>query len=276
MQLQAIQQPIHLIKQINPNISLQQINEIPVIMLSHPVGSAVIALQGAHLISWQPHFAKQDIFWLSEVEPFKLGSAIRGGVPVCYPWFKDYATPVHGYARISLWQLSQWHIADDKVELIFSLNDSNNLVEATLKMEFSHECRLTFTHYAPEAAQLALHSYFKVGDITQTTLFGLPKTALDTLTNQQVEVPSPRCFDQETDALYSAENSISHIDDKTQQRVIEIEHLNSSDIVVWNPWHKKTSSMSDTGYQTMLCVETARIREKLQQGESVQTVIRLK
>ena len=58
--------------------------------------------------------------------------------------------------------------------------------------------------------------------------------------------------------------------------MIEIEHLNSSDIVVWNPWHKKTSSMSDTGYQTMLCVETARIREKLQQGESVQTVIRLK
>ncbi|KAE9527515.1 D-hexose-6-phosphate mutarotase [Testudinibacter aquarius] len=263
------------IKQIHPNLSLQQINEIPVIVLDHAVGKAMIALQGAHLLSWQPHFAAQDIFWLSEIEPFKLGAAIRGGIPVCYPWFKDNGSPAHGYARINLWQLSQWQICDDQVELNFTLYDRHNLVEAEVKMTFSAECRLSFTHYGEQEAQLALHSYFNVGDIAETTLHGLPKTALNTLNNQQENVPSPRQFDQETDCIYSAENPISRIEDKAQQRTIEIEHINASDIVVWNPWHKKTSSMSQSGYQTMLCVETSRIRRRLVQGESVQAIIRL-
>lgn len=268
-------QNIQFIRNIHPNLSLQQINDIPVIILEHKIGKAIISLQGAHLISWQPHFATQDVFWLSEIEPFKLGHAIRGGIPICYPWFKDNGTPAHGYARITLWQLSHWQISDNKATLTFTLYDDNHLAEASLTIEFSHECKLTFNHYANQAAQLALHSYFKVGNITQTTLHGLAKTALNTLNNQQQDVASPRIFDQEVDALYTAENPLNQIHDEQHQRVIEIEHSNASDIVVWNPWHKKTSSMSDCGYQTMLCVETARIRHPLQQGESVQTVIRL-
>ncbi|MGV6988871.1 D-hexose-6-phosphate mutarotase [Testudinibacter sp. P80/BLE/0925] len=268
-------QSIQLLKHIHPSLSLQQINEIPVIVLDHPLGKAVIALQGAHLLSWQPHFATEDLLWLSEIEPFKLGVAIRGGIPVCYPWFKDYGTPAHGYARINLWQLSQWQVSDNKAELTFTLYDNNHLVEAELKMVFSSECVLTFTHYGEQEAQLALHSYFKVGDIAQTTLHGLPKTALNTLNNRQENVASPRQFTQETDCIYSAENPISRIEDKAQQRMIEIEHINASDIVVWNPWQKKTGSMSPKGYQTMLCVETSRISRKLTQGESVQAVIRI-
>ncbi|KGQ70997.1 aldose epimerase [Chelonobacter oris] len=263
------------IKQLHPALSLQQLNEIPVIVLEHAVGKAVIALQGAHLLSWQPHFAKQDLLWLSEIEPFKLGSAIRGGIPVCYPWFKDNGTPAHGYARITNWQLSQWQMDAENAALTFSLLDEHQLVEASLKMEFGEACRLTFTHYRTEPAQLALHSYFNIGDIAQTTLYGLPKTALDTLSGQQVCVPSPRTFEQEVDAVYSAENPISHIDDKAQQRIIDVEHLNASDIVVWNPWQKPTGNMSQNGYQTMLCVETSRISRPLQQGESVQAIIRL-
>lgn len=268
-------QNLQFIKQIHPHLSLQQINEIPVIVLDHPIGKAMIALQGAHLLSWQPHFAAQDVFWLSEIEPFKLGSAIRGGVPVCYPWFKDNGSPAHGYARISLWQLSDWQVEADSVALTFNLYDNNQLIEASLKMEFSDQCRLIFRHYADQPAQLALHSYFNIGDITQTVLHGLPQTALNTLNNQQQAVPSPRRFDQEVDALYRAENPISRIEDRAQQRSIEIEHYNASDIVVWNPWQKKTGSMSENGYQTMLCVETARISQRLQQGEQVQAVIRL-
>lgn len=270
MSLQSMQP----LQQIHPNLSLQQLNEIPVIVLDHAVGKAVIALQGAHLLSWQPHFAAQDIFWLSEIEPFKLGAAIRGGIPLCYPWFKDNGSPAHGYARIRLWQLSQWRIDDNKAELMFTLY-ANSIAEASLKMEFSDECRLTFTHYREQPAQLALHSYFKVGDIAQTTLHGLPTTALNTLNNQQENVPSPRRFTQETDCIYSAEKPLSRIEDAAQQRTIEIEHHNASDIVVWNPWHKKTSSMSENGYQSMLCVETSRINQRLKQGESVQAVIRL-
>lgn len=75
------------IKQLTSVLSLQQYNEIPVIALDHQVGKALISLQGAHLFSWQPKGTQKDVLWLSEIEPFKLGNAIRGGVPICYPWF---------------------------------------------------------------------------------------------------------------------------------------------------------------------------------------------
>ena len=75
------------IQQLTPELTLEHINEIPVLILNHSVGSARIALQGAQLLNWQPKGAEQDIFWLSVIEPFTKGVAIRGGVPLCYPWF---------------------------------------------------------------------------------------------------------------------------------------------------------------------------------------------
>ncbi|VTR55526.1 aldose 1-epimerase [Actinobacillus pleuropneumoniae] len=64
-----------------------------------------MALQGAQLLSWQPATAKQDVLWLSEIEPFQKGNAIRGGVPICYPWFGSVKSPSHGTARIREWSL---------------------------------------------------------------------------------------------------------------------------------------------------------------------------
>lgn len=66
-------------------LELYHYNDIPVLHLSHSIGTAKIALQGAQLLSWQPKGENRDLFWLSEIEPFKLGTAIRGGVPICYP-----------------------------------------------------------------------------------------------------------------------------------------------------------------------------------------------
>ena len=90
------------IQQLTSELTLERINEIPVLTLNHPVGSARIALQGAQLLNWQPKGAEQDIFWLSEIEPFTQGVAIRGGVPLCYPWFGGVKQPSHGTARLRL------------------------------------------------------------------------------------------------------------------------------------------------------------------------------
>ncbi|MFZ7298309.1 D-hexose-6-phosphate mutarotase, partial [Avibacterium avium] len=150
------------IKQLTPELSLQQYNEIPVIALDHPVGKALISLQGAHLFSWQPKDAQKDVLWLSEIEPFTLGNAIRGGVPICYPWFGGAKSPAHGYARISLWQLSDYEIEENKVRLEFCLFSSDHLIEAKTTMIFSQDCEIIFQHYGQEPAQLALHSYFNL------------------------------------------------------------------------------------------------------------------
>ena len=112
---------IQLQQQITPELSLYAYNDIPVLHLHHRVGTAKIALQGAHLFSWQPAHSKQDVLWLSDIEPFNAGTAIRGGIPICYPWFNNAGTPAHGFARTSLWQLSDYEIGSDKVRLVFSL-----------------------------------------------------------------------------------------------------------------------------------------------------------
>ncbi|MBE2893593.1 D-hexose-6-phosphate mutarotase [Spirabiliibacterium falconis] len=268
-------QLLNLSQHIHPNISLRTVGDIPVIVLEHAVGKAAISLQGAQLLSWQPHFAKHDVIWLSDSEPFTQGVAIRGGVPVCYPWFGRHGTPMHGYARLSLWQLSTWHVNDNDVSLTFCLFDQNNLVEAKLKMTFSDHCHLRFTHYGNTPAEVALHTYFNIGDITQTTLFGLPNVAFNNALQQDVDVPSPLVLQAAFDGIFSAEQHITHIDDQAHNRIIEIEHLNASDIVVWNPWENTPSQMRPEGYKTMICVETARIRHKLVQKEHMDAIIRI-
>ncbi|MCK3658859.1 D-hexose-6-phosphate mutarotase [Pasteurellaceae bacterium Pebbles2] len=265
---------IELIKQISNGLALYHYNEIPVVELTHAVGSAKIALQGAQLLSWKPQNTNQDVFWLSEIEPFKQGSAIRGGVPICFPWFANVKEPMHGFARIKLWDLAEYQITDEQVALTFLLQE-NDIKIAKIEMLFSKECELIFTNYHQENAQLALHSYFNIGDIEQTVLHNLPTKTFDKLTNQYETVPSPRIIRENVDCIYSAEKSPTLIEDQANQRTIEIEHINASDIVVWNPWHKPTGSMTETAYKTMVCVETGRINQFLD-DQPVRVKIRVK
>ena len=263
---------IQLQQQITPELSLYAYNDIPVLHLQHAVGSAKIALQGAHLFSWQPAHSQQDVLWLSEIEPFETGTAIRGGVPICYPWFGNAGTPAHGFARTSLWQLSDYEIRTDKVRLVFSLFSALNIVLAKVEMQFSEQCELRFTHYGDSAmknVQVALHSYFNVADINRTQIANLPTECFNSLSQSQEVVPSPRAIRENVDCIYTAPQQPTEVHDIGNHRIITIEHLNAGNVVLWNPWHKTTSNMTENGYQTMVCVETARIDEYLQTGETV-------
>ncbi len=181
------------IKRIAPGLNLYQYNEIPVIKLEHKVGQAEIALQGAHLFYWKPQHTTKSVLRISKIEPFKLGLAIRGGIPLCYSWFGNAdGLPSHGYARVSLWQLSDYHISEQKVRLEFSLFSKENLIIAKNSMTFTNECEIKFTNYAEDNAQIALHSYFNIANIEQVELHGLPTNVFNSLNKQQETVPSPR------------------------------------------------------------------------------------
>ena len=263
---------IQLQQQITPELSLYAYNDIPVLHLQHAIGSAKIALQGAHLFSWQPVQCQQDVLWLSEIEPFETGTAIRGGVPICYPWFGNAGTPAHGFARTSLWQLSDYEIRTDKVRLVFSLFSALNIVLAKVEIQFSEQCELRFTHYGDSTmknVQVALHSYFNVADINRTQIANLPTECFNSLSQSQEIVPSPRAIRENVDCIYTAPQQPTEVHDIGNHRIITIEHLNAGNVVLWNPWHKTTSNMAENGYQTMVCVETARIDEYLQTGETV-------
>ncbi|PJG82733.1 D-hexose-6-phosphate mutarotase [Caviibacterium pharyngocola] len=263
------------LQQISPEISLLQYNELPVIKLNHSVGRALISLQGAHLFSWTPKAAQQDVFWLSEIEPFTQGNAIRGGVPICYPWFGPVQSPSHGYARISLWTLSDYAVSDEKVRLEFSLFSENHLIEAKIAMIFSQQCELIFTHYGQQPAQVALHSYFNISHIDDISVQGLPTSCFNSLTKQTESVLSPRRIGENVDCIYRISGQPTHtILDPNYARQIQITHQNASDVVLWNPWHKPTGGMSEQGYKTMVCVETARIATLLSPNEQVSVIIR--
>lgn len=264
------------IKHITPELSLYQYHQIPVIVLQHSVGTAQIALQGAHLFSWKPAGIEQDVIWLSEIELFQQGHAIRGGIPICYPWFGPVKSPSHGTARIRLWQLTDYQIEAQQVQLEFGLFSEDHLIEAKINMIFSQQCELIFTHYGQEIAQVALHSYFNIGDIQQIEVQGLPTTAVSNITKAQESVPSPRKISENVDSTYHIDNARTAILDNKLQRIITIEHHNASDVVLWNPWHKATSGMSESGYKTMVCVETGRISRELKQGAQVSAILKVR
>ncbi|MDY4593847.1 MAG: D-hexose-6-phosphate mutarotase [[Pasteurella] aerogenes] len=258
------------VKQITQALSLYQYNDIPILKLQHPLGEAEISLQGAQLLRWRPKSAQQDILWLSEIDPFVAGKAIRGGIPICYPWFGPIKEPMHGYARIRLWQLSDYQIDEQKVRLDFSLFSSDNLIEAKLTIIFTEQCELCLTHYGNEPAQAALHTYFNIGDIVPVQIEGLPTQCFNKLTEQQEKVPSPRTISENVDCIYQIQPPVTQkIVDPTFNRTIQIEQLEASNTVLWNPWHKPTSNMSENGYQTMVCVESAKLDQTMQQGDTI-------
>lgn len=256
-------------------IRFSRYNELDVLEITHETCTAKVALQGAHLFSWKPKQAKQDVLWTSDIEPFKLGSAIRGGVPICHPNFggglDGNQTPFHGTARISLWALQDYRVEQNGVYLVFYWEQ-----RAKFEMWLGEKAELRFTQLDSEPSQLALHSYFNLADIAQTEVSGLPTRCFDSLTKSEQAVENPRKIAENVDCIYSLEQPVSVIHDHGNARQIEIEHQNASDIVLWNPWHKPTSAMSESGYRTMVCVETARIHRLLSQNESVGVKFSLK
>ncbi|AIU74846.1 glucose-6-phosphate 1-epimerase [Hafnia alvei FB1] len=255
-------------EQITPYISQRQIGELPVVVVNHPKVRAAVTLQGAHLLTWQPS-GEKPVLWLSSETAFKNGLAIRGGIPICWPWFGPAGQPAHGFARNLPWTLTAHDEDESGVILTFTLEQS-----AESKKHWPHDfcliarfklgevCEMELESHGEYEYTAALHTYFNIGDITQIDVSGLGSPYIDKVNPGTGEQQGNLTFATRTDRIYTKPEPFSVITDKALQRVIEVHHHNNTDVVAWNPWSELSVSMADMpndGYKTMVCVETAHV-----------------
>ncbi|WP_165839969.1 D-hexose-6-phosphate mutarotase [Motiliproteus coralliicola] len=246
------------------------------IQLNHSKGQAQICLQGAQVIEFTP--ANQPpVLWLSNNSRFETGKAIRGGIPICWPWFGDHPTdptlPAHGFARNSAWTVLASQADDHSTNLTLGLEDNESTralwpfgFKLELNVRLSQALTLTLTTHNSNRTDIqvseALHSYFAIDDIHHTQISGLEGSRYqDKLrhgmpVNQQGAVR----IRAETDRVYLNHESPLTIDDPGNRRRIEIQKQRSRTTVIWNPWQAKSAAMTDMtddGYARMLCVESA-------------------
>ncbi len=249
----------------------------PAVRLSLPEGdSCIVALHGAQVVSWITGDGAERMY-LSPDALFDAKSAIRGGVPLCWPQFNARGPlPKHGFARNMAWTMD----ADPQAasnELVFSLQDDDatraiwphafHLVLRVTLQPRALRVALSVTNRggAPWSFAAALHSYLRVDDIDVVRLEGLQgANRWDSLRDERhVETTPALRFDSEFDSVYNAPGAPLKL--VQPSGVLEISQSAScSETVVWNPGAAlcaKLADMPDDGYRHMLCVEAARIDE---------------
>jgi len=239
--------------------------------------SARVAINGAQLLQWQPE-GEAPAIWLSEDAHFEMGRSVRGGIPVCWPWFGAHkiepTLPAHGFARTSEWALFEV----DKFEngctgLSFRLNETQEMhhywphsFELELKMTIGRELTLELKtrNCSGDDIELseALHSYFRVSDIDKVRIIGLDDLLyLDKLEDfQRKHQQGELSIAGEIDRIYLNSRRECLIEDSGFERRIRITSEGGCSTVVWNPWQESGEQMGDLGedgYRTMLCVESA-------------------
>jgi len=249
-------------------------NGFAYIQVTNSSASAKIALQGAHLFHYQRN-GDLPLLYVSGSSHFESGKAIRGGIPICWPWFGKHKTestfPQHGFVRTALWRCVESNEDNESVTVLcfepenISQNSKYWPFQTALRLEITVgeqlSLRLITTNCdtTPFIISEALHSYFAVSNITDVTLHGLGETSfIDTLTMEQEYETEDITISGETDRVYQNVSQDITINDKT--RTITIQSSGSKSVVLWNPWIEKSKHMADMdndGYKKMLCLETA-------------------
>lgn len=237
-----------------------------------PAATATVYLQGAHITSWQPS-GQQQVLFLSGKSEFVAGKAIRGGVPISFPWFANRhdgkVGPSHGFARIQDWTLAFAALAGEDLHLTFTLAPT----QLSRDLGFDHfrvafqltigrnlTMQLTVANDAESSLvfEEALHTYFAVSDVREVTVTGLEPTGfVDKADNMTVKpaANAPLGFASATDRVYSDTAATCVIHDRPGGRDITVAKTNSNTTVVFNPW-KDLADMGRDEWQKMLCVET--------------------
>jgi D-hexose-6-phosphate mutarotase len=251
--------------------------------IANALAEAVIALQGAHLLSFCPR-GQAPLIWVSERAKFAPGKAIRGGVPVCWPWFgphtADARLPAHGVARTVGWEvLSTQALADGGTFLRLGLTNTGAAGDpwphpSSVQLDISVGTALQMTLVtrntgtAPFVLGEALHTYFQISDVANIRIRGLEAGAyLDKVDagarkTQQGSI----AIDREVDRIYLNTSADCLIEDSALQRRIRIASQGSHATVVWNPWIDRAAKMDDfaaQGYRDMVCVETANAADNV-------------
>ncbi len=249
---------------------------LPFVDLFSETGRVVISLRGGQLINWTSQDGG-EVIWLSPQARFAAGNSIRGGVPVCWPWFGAHpqqdSFPAHGFARTAPWEvLSSETSGDENVSIEMKLVQgdatrgywpypSDLAVRVSLGDGLKLELVTHNTGATPFTIGEALHTYFKVSDVRKVVVNGLDGCQyLDKVDGyarkRQVGAVT---FDGETDRIYVDSGGDCVIEDPGLHRRIRISKHGSRSTVVWNPWAEKGGRLGDLGadgYLNMVCVES--------------------
>lgn len=239
---------------------------------------AKIALQGAHLFHYKAE-DKPSLLWLSHAAYFEEGKAIRGGIPVCFPWFGKHkdnpCLPQHGFGRTEIWKvvleeeqtggsthvrlqlnpnvhtLSQWEYAFDAI------------MDITVGQELVIALEIRNTDSKPFEITVALHTYFSVLDIGTVCIQGLENRGYyNHLDGKHYTQKGDVRIEEEVDRVYlNPAKIVTLLDGNTR---VNIQQEGSNSMVVWNPWIEKSKQMADMrddGYKTTVCIETCNARD---------------
>jgi len=251
---------------------------LPCLEVKTPLASATVYLYGGHVAHFQPAGEKPVLF-MSQKSLFETGKPIRGGVPVCFPWFgpkaDDASAPMHGLVRLQTWQLVRAEqLSGDEIEIDLETQSSDStrkffagdyrlVHRIRIGRELSMSLIARNTGKAAFTVQEALHTYFAVGDVKQVSVRGLEPTGYFDKVQAMRACPAagaPIAITAETDRHYPGTVATTSIVDPSLQRRIIIAKSGSQSTVVWNPWIAKAAALADFGddeWQRMLCVETA-------------------
>ncbi len=273
-----------------PGVTIECQKELLAIGISNSAASAEVFIQGAQVSRYQRHSDDEPLLFLSADCTYKQGVPLRGGIPICWPWFgalnkneeriaKQYSNeilesaPAHGFVREREWQVDKIHMPSNNltiIELSYVVDNSSveecwpfparlcyrieigNQLSVSLQVENIGEQSFVYSG--------ALHSYFSIANIDNVFISSFDEVDyIDALDDWQIKKQKGDIvFDQEVDRIY--QNSPKSITLHDGQRKINIDAQGSESTVVWNPWIEKSQKLTqfnDKDYLRMVCVETA-------------------
>lgn len=268
-----------------------QLGELDAIKIEHPLFNATLLLQGAQLIEFSPKSNRDcNTLWLSPSAQYKKGQPVRGGIPICWPWFGNVdknpnaiqdqlksttANSAHGFARSLPWEVKRINEDCHYIEVTLFLS-SNSETKAIWPFDFVLEAKFTFSekmelllttsNTGSDSFNIsqALHSYFPTKDITHSYIHDTHNLKyIDALDHwKQKQQMGKVHFNTETDRLYLFDKENHSLRLETPDQSLLINSKNSQSAVIWNPWiekSKRLSQFSPLDFQSMLCIETANV-----------------
>ena len=250
---------------------------LPIVVITNKHATATVSLHGGHVLSYQPT-GHEDVLWVSRQSKFESGKAIRGGIPICWPWFADHPTdpskPAHGIVRTAMWKILATNvIEDDQTQVRMGISDTPKTREV-----WPHPFDLTVTVTVGPQLQVdlagvnkgdknivcggALHAYFNVSSASEIAILGLDGCTYINKVDafKQKTQQGPVKITALTDSVYLNTADDCIIEDPGKTRRIRVAKSGSRSTVVWNPWSEKATGMADFGddeFRSMVCVEAA-------------------
>ncbi|CAM5678653.1 D-hexose-6-phosphate mutarotase [Streptomyces canus] len=252
-------------------VSQRHLGQMPLVVVDSPHARAAVSLQGAQVVAWQPA-GEEPVLWLSDRTAWSQGAAIRGGVPICWPWFDDSGEPMHGFARTAMWELTGCREADDAVSLVFGLRSTAETLALwphdfalITRIRVGRECSVELEVHAHHPSVAALHTYLHVGGLARVSITGLGNRYTDGLRDSAPGIQDGALTfadGEPVERYYTRSAPVSDVRDGKLGRVVEVHHGQHSDVVVWNPGAELIRAMPDLAedaHRDFVCVETARL-----------------